>query len=138
MSCGVGRRIGSDLALLWLWRRLVATALIRSLAWEPPYAAGAALKRKKDQKKKKKRKKNDFCLPWTRSPPLGQLQSGRQAEVMQDFLVPHPCLCVSCRGLTLTFIPCERWWGGHRWVLGGFRISFGKCRPLPRTQVWGP
>ena len=29
-------------ALLWLWRRPTVTALIRSLAWEPPYAAGAA------------------------------------------------------------------------------------------------
>ena len=28
--------------MLWLWRRLVATAPIRPLAWEPPYAAGAA------------------------------------------------------------------------------------------------
>ena len=27
---------------LWLWRRPVATAPIRPLAWEPPYAAGAA------------------------------------------------------------------------------------------------
>ena len=31
-QCGLG------LALLWLWRRLVATAPIRPLAWEPPYA----------------------------------------------------------------------------------------------------
>ena len=28
--------------LVWLWRRLVAAALIRPLAWEHPYAAGAA------------------------------------------------------------------------------------------------
>ena len=34
-------------ALLWLWRRLAATAPIRPLAWEPPYAAGGALKRQK-------------------------------------------------------------------------------------------
>ena len=54
MSCGVGCRRGSDLALLWLWRRLVATALIRPLAWEPPYAAGAAQKKAKKTKKKKK------------------------------------------------------------------------------------
>ena len=33
---------GSDPELLWLWRRLVATAPIGPLAWEPPYAAGAA------------------------------------------------------------------------------------------------
>ena len=47
MSCGVGRRHSSDPAFLWLWRRLAATALIRPLVWEPPYAAGAALKDKK-------------------------------------------------------------------------------------------
>ena len=40
-----------DLALLWLWRRPVATAPIRPLAWEPPYAAGTALKDKKMKKK---------------------------------------------------------------------------------------
>ena len=32
---------------LWLWCRLAATALIRLLAWEPPYVAGTALKKKK-------------------------------------------------------------------------------------------
>ena len=34
MNCGVGHRCGSDLALLWLWCRPVATAPIRPLAWE--------------------------------------------------------------------------------------------------------
>ena len=33
-----------DLVLLWLWYRPVATALIGSLAWKPPYAEGVALK----------------------------------------------------------------------------------------------
>jgi len=33
-----------DPALLWLWCTLAATAPIQPLAWEPPYAAGAALK----------------------------------------------------------------------------------------------
>ena len=51
MSCGVGHRCGLDLAWLWLWRRPAATAPIRPIAWESPYAAGMALK---DQKKKKK------------------------------------------------------------------------------------
>ena len=50
MSCGVGSRCGLDLALLWLWRRPVATAPIRPLAWEPPYAAGAALKDKRQKR----------------------------------------------------------------------------------------
>ena len=49
MSCGVGHRWNLDLALLWL--RPVATALIQPLAWETPYAAGAALKKKKERKK---------------------------------------------------------------------------------------
>ena len=44
MSCDVGHRFGSDLALLWLWRRLAATAPIRPLAWEAPHAANASLK----------------------------------------------------------------------------------------------
>ena len=46
-SCGVDRRCGSDLVLLWLWCGLAAAALIRPLAWELPYAAGVALKRRK-------------------------------------------------------------------------------------------
>ena len=54
MSCGVGHRCGWDPALLWLWHTLVATAPIRPLAWEFPYAMGAALKRQKDKKRKKK------------------------------------------------------------------------------------
>ena len=40
--------------MLWLWCRLAAAAPIRPLAWEPPYAAGAALENTKIQKKKKK------------------------------------------------------------------------------------
>ena len=35
-----------DLPLLWLWRRPEAVALVRPLAWEPPYAKGEALKSK--------------------------------------------------------------------------------------------
>ena len=30
--------------VVWLWRRLAAAALIQPLAWELPYATGAALK----------------------------------------------------------------------------------------------
>ena len=44
MSCGVGCRCDSDSALLWLWHEPEAIALIQPLAWEPPYALGAALK----------------------------------------------------------------------------------------------
>ena len=68
MSCGVGGRRGLDPTLLWLWRRPVATAPIQPLAWEPPYAAGAAQEiatttttkqqQKRQKTKKKKQKKN--------------------------------------------------------------------------------
>ena len=51
MSCGVGRRHGTDPTLPWLWYMPVAWAPIRLLAWEPPYAAGAALRRLKKKKK---------------------------------------------------------------------------------------
>ena len=51
MSCGVSWRCGSDLPLLWLWRRLAAIAPIRPLVWEPPYAADAAPKRQNNNNK---------------------------------------------------------------------------------------
>ena len=47
VSCGVGRRCGLEPALLWLWCRLAAAALIRTLAWPLPYATGATIKKKK-------------------------------------------------------------------------------------------
>ena len=53
MSCGVDCRRGLDPVLLWLWCRPVVTAPIGPLAWEPPYAAGAAQETAKRQKKKK-------------------------------------------------------------------------------------
>ena len=49
MSCGTGRRRGSDPMLLRLWRRPAAAALIRPLAWETPHAKSVALKRQKQQ-----------------------------------------------------------------------------------------
>ena len=41
-----------DAALLWLWCRPEASAPIRPLAWEPPYAARAALETAKKKKKR--------------------------------------------------------------------------------------
>ena len=40
--------------LLWLRCRLGAVAPIRPLAWEPPYATGAALKIKKKKKERER------------------------------------------------------------------------------------
>ena len=62
MSYGVGRRCGSDLLLLWLWCRPAATGPIEPLAWEPPYAAGVALKSKTKTKQTKKLNYKNLCL----------------------------------------------------------------------------
>jgi len=44
-------RLGSR---VWFWCSLAATAPIQPLAWEPPYAMGAALENAKKTKKKNK------------------------------------------------------------------------------------
>ena len=49
VSCGVGRRCGSDPGLLWLCHRVAATAPIRP--------GEAALEKAKKTKKKKKKKR---------------------------------------------------------------------------------
>ena len=56
-------------------RNMAATALIWPLAWEPPYAAGAALKRKKDKKKKKK---EPNCSPLSHCGGVGSIPGPMQ------------------------------------------------------------
>ena len=60
MSCGVGCRRGSD------------TAPIQPLAWEPPYASGAAQEIATTTKNKKTKKKKKIgvsvVLPWLTNP----------------------------------------------------------------------
>ena len=52
MSCGVGHRRSLDPMLLWLWRRLAATAPIGPLAWELPICQGYRPKKTKKKKRK--------------------------------------------------------------------------------------
>ena len=47
VSSIVGHRYSLDPTSLWLRCRLAATTPIRLLAWEPPYAAGAAVEKTK-------------------------------------------------------------------------------------------
>ena len=49
VSCDVGRRFSSDLALLWLWCRPAAVAPTQPLAWELPYAGGYSPKKQKKE-----------------------------------------------------------------------------------------
>ena len=51
-------QLGSGIAVALAWQ--AATALIRPLAWEPPYAAGAALEKAKRQREKKKKNIGEF------------------------------------------------------------------------------
>ena len=44
----------------WLWRRPAAVAPVGPLAWEPPYAVGAAIKRQKKKQNKQKKYVADF------------------------------------------------------------------------------
>ena len=60
MSCGIGRRRGSDPALLWLWLWLAAEALIQPRAKETPYAMDVTKKKKKKKKKKVSKIVNDL------------------------------------------------------------------------------
>ena len=66
VSRGVGCRRSLDPTLLWLWHALVATALIRPLAWKPPCATRAAQEMAKRLKKKKK--KIPIVAQWLMNP----------------------------------------------------------------------
>jgi len=65
-----------DLALLWLWCRLVASALIRPLAWEPLYATDAALEKTKRQNKIKISQEKHALRQVPRNPTCDDMYSG--------------------------------------------------------------
>ena len=57
MSCGVGRRRGSDPKLLWLWYRHVATAPIGPLALGTSMCCRSSPRKGKKKKKEKRKEK---------------------------------------------------------------------------------
>jgi len=57
VSCDVGHRYSLDPALLWLWYRPEAVALIQPLALELPYAMDMVLKKKELEKEKQTKPK---------------------------------------------------------------------------------
>ena len=73
----------NDPRLLWLWRRPVATALIRPLAWEPPYAAGAVQRNSKNTKKKKKRKRKNFLRSCQGEQNIPFLSGGLEPDLIK-------------------------------------------------------
>ena len=77
-----------DLALLWLWCRLAAVALIQLLAWEGPYAVGAALK---------KQKKKNYGLEWINNKVLmyhtgNYIQSPGIDHMMENNIKKESCV----------------------------------------------
>ena len=62
MSCSVGCRRGSDPTLLWLRCKPATVALIRTLAWEVPYAVSVALKRQNNHNNNKKNSQHVFNI----------------------------------------------------------------------------
>ena len=77
--------------LLWLWHRLVATSLMRPLAWESPCAMGAALEKTKKKKKKKKARKWELRLNNLLKPQLREvgLQFGSVVLILQPSCCAH-------------------------------------------------
>ena len=103
MSCGVGHRHGLDPMLLWLWCRSAAAAPIQLLAWQLPYATGAALK-----KTKKKIIFSSVCWSLTASRSLLVADSS-------VICLHAPLLC--CSGKTHTLPSDDRYKRGVGQVL---------------------
>ena len=69
--------------LLWLWRRLVAVAPMRTLVWELPYAAGEGLKSKKKKERKTKVERFPHKLNFTIGNDKGSpLRSIKKYQIM--------------------------------------------------------
>ena len=66
-----------DLALLWLWCRPAAAALIQPLAWESPYAEGVALREKKKVSEKINQDRFLLWLNWISNTVLSSLSNGK-------------------------------------------------------------
>ena len=89
MSCGVGRRCGSDPALLWLWRRL-------SSDWTPSLetsiCCGCGPKKKNKQTK---RSEISFSLGWTSQDAENRhLNQNKEVESWDGLLCGGHCGCV--------------------------------------------
>ena len=136
MSCGVGCRRSLDPALLWLWRRPVATAPIRPLAWEPPCATGVA---QENTKNNKKLKKNFFKYSIGQQGPtflIKQRMSYKRGPICTLNWARNPCSSVMISGKSIsveatTLGDClgrEGWLGPLRaWSFPGSYSAYNLC-----------
>ena len=103
MNCSIGCKCGSDLTLLWLWRRPAAVALIRLLAWEPPMCHQCG-------PKKTKRQRNVSCTTsWEWQCKLQSSPGGWWSASLGG------------RGAQWKQYPPHRWWSGLLQPLGFWR-----------------
>ena len=119
MSCGVACRRGLNLALLllWLWHRPAAMAPIGPLAWELPYAVGAALKSKKEKERKARlpRRVRFEDEPTLGSEPVCRWMRGwRPLDISQERPEVRPMAQtggpqIRLRGWSLPFSPRRAW-----------------------------
>ena len=96
LGCGIVSRRGSDPALLWLWCRQAAAALIPPLAWELPYAVSVALKKPKQTNKQTK--------TWLARPSL----SGLSDPILSPSLLLSAWDCQNLNSLIIEAVPAVR------------------------------
>ena len=85
MSCGVGHRYGLDLALLWLWRRQAAIALI-----QPPSLGTSTCRECGPKKQKKKNPRNTNYLKQLKEIENLNRSFTRSHQYSEDSKEEHP------------------------------------------------
>ena len=118
VSHGVECRRGSDPTLLWLWWRPASVALNGPLAWEPPYAMGAALKSNKTKQNKNNppvvHAKLQLALPlWHHLVSSGFFILAILIKCLLTTTIVYTCFLISDAGSFLMcfchlHIPCEK------------------------------
>ena len=71
---------GLDLALLWLWHRPTAVALIWLRAWEPPYATGVVPPPPKKRRRRKSILQEEVLVEMRASANALRLQNSRNSQ----------------------------------------------------------
>ena len=102
-SCRLSCKCSSDLALLWLWHRLAAAALIWPQTWELPYVMGAAIKNKNKKFKKRKYISQVFIICKSlRKKSWGYKDEWDITSTRYKFSFEsiHPIPCLSCSQLS--------------------------------------
>ena len=116
----------SDPALLWLGHRLAAASPIRPLAWEPPYATGAALKKRGGGQINHMVLITGYC----HRSELAPEKPVETRRVWQKSEFPFPCSLIPAEQARRPVTP--RIWS---WGVGGDGHTRLRCHDPRRTSV---